>query len=130
MPSATMLDDFTMTVEFTVDTLPSSGNYARLFRVSTTSPLVNPIVSIWINGTNSKLYAEVHNNAGSGDANLNGSITLTTATRYRATLRKLGTEVRLFLNGVQESAGTHAGALTGLTEWSAGNSKGLSASAA
>jgi hypothetical protein len=125
------LDDFTLVVEFTPAAIPAGGDYALLCRISTQNSAVNPVAAIWIQGTGARIYAEVKNNAGSGNFSQAGATTtITNGVRYRATLRKMGTEVRMFLNTVQEFSGTHSGSLTGLTEWTLGNQKGVTMAAA
>lgn len=120
------LDDFTMVVEFTPTVLPTGGNFALLCRVSTNNSAVNPIAALWIQGTGARIYTEVKNNAGSGNFSQAGATTtITVGVRYRAVLRKYGTDVRVFINTVQEFSGTHSGSLTGLTEWTLGNQRGI-----
>lgn len=119
--------DFTLSVEFEMTTAPGSGNYSLLARVATTNPVINPIIAIWINGSN-VLYINLHGN-GTDTFSLTGTTTLTIGTRYTAILRRLGSAVNLYINSNPEVSGTNGNAITGLQEFCIANDKGSSAAA-
>lgn len=66
---------------------------------------------------NRRLYAEVRNAEGSEYATLLGGSVLNLDVRYRATLRRSGGALTLYLNGVLEAAGEVGAAIRGLSQW-------------
>lgn len=111
------LADFTAAVQFSLVTLPGSDGL-----VLRASPLAMGTNEIWLGVTSvGLLKAKV---VGSTTLTLTGVTTLTTGTVYRALLRRLGSEVRLYLNGNEETSGTQGDALTGVQEWSIANDTG------
>jgi hypothetical protein len=118
----TSLSDFTLAVDFALAAIP--GANGLLLRASPSAMGANE-ASIRVT-SGGVVQGKV---IGSTTLTLTGTTVLTTNTIYRVTLRRIGSEVRLYLGTNQEAIGTQADALTGLVEWSVANDKGASQTA-
>lgn len=117
--------DFTIKIDFEINTVLGSGAFMRLFRVGQLVANANPIAAMWAQGQGGsqfRLYYEVRNADNSVNSTGFGTTTTLAAnTRYRGTLQRSGNTITMYLDGGPQATGSFTSVLTGANQWAITN---------